>query len=34
VEEYAESGDPEGLYKKYHLSENHIAAKALELLQD
>ncbi|MFQ5539157.1 MAG: transketolase family protein [Candidatus Binatia bacterium] len=34
VEDYAESGDPEGLYKKYHLSEDHIAAKALELLQD
>jgi transketolase len=34
VEDYAESGDPEGLYKKYHLSEDHIAAKAQELLQD
>ncbi len=34
VEDYAESGDPEGLYKKYGLSEDHIAAKALELVQD
>jgi len=34
VENYAESGDPEGLYKKYGLSQDNIAAKALELLQD
>ncbi len=34
VEDYAESGDPEGLYRKYGLSEDNIAAKALELLQD
>ncbi|MFQ5849824.1 MAG: transketolase family protein [Candidatus Binatia bacterium] len=32
VEDFAESGDPEGLYKKYGLSEDNIAAKALELL--
>jgi transketolase len=34
VEDFAESGDPEGLYRKYGLSEDNIAAKALELLQD
>lgn len=34
VEDFAESGDPAGLYKKYGLSEENIAAKALELLQD
>ncbi|MBI4489128.1 MAG: transketolase family protein [Deltaproteobacteria bacterium] len=34
VEDFAESGDPDGLYKKYGLSEENIAAKALELLQD
>lgn len=34
VEAYAESGDPKGLYKKYGVSEENIAAKALELLQD
>jgi len=34
VEDFAESGDPEGLYKKYGLSEENIAAKTLELLQD
>jgi transketolase len=34
VEDYAESGDPDGLYKKYGLSEDNIAAKALELLHD
>lgn len=34
VEDYAESGDPSGLYKKYGLSEDNIAAKALELLGD
>ncbi len=34
VEDYGESGDPEGLYKKFHLSEDFIAEKALELLQD
>ncbi|MBI4527603.1 MAG: transketolase family protein [Deltaproteobacteria bacterium] len=32
VEDYAESGDPEGLYRKYGLSAENIAAKALELL--
>lgn len=34
VEDFAESGDPEGLYRKYGLSESNIAAKALELLED
>ncbi len=34
VEDYGESGDPEGLYGKYGLSAENIAAKALELLQD
>ncbi len=34
VEDYAESGDAEGLYRKYGLSEHSIAAKALELLQE
>ncbi|MBI2987807.1 MAG: transketolase family protein [Deltaproteobacteria bacterium] len=34
VEDFAESGDPEGLYQKYGLSQDNIAAKALELLQD
>jgi transketolase len=34
VNDYAESGDSDGLYKKYGLSEEHIEAKALELLQD
>jgi len=34
VEDYAESGDAEGLYKKYGLSEDNIAAKAMELMQD
>ena len=34
VEDFPESGDPEGLYKKYRLSEDSIAANALELLQD
>ncbi|MBI2997503.1 MAG: transketolase family protein [Deltaproteobacteria bacterium] len=34
VEDFAESGDAEGLYRKYGLSEDNIARKALELLQD
>lgn len=34
VEDFAESGDPEGLYKKYGLSEESIAAKTLELIRD
>jgi len=34
VGDYAESGDAEGLYKKYGLSEDNIAAKAVELFQD
>ncbi len=34
VEDYAESGDAEGLYKKYGLSEDNIVAKAMELFQD
>lgn len=34
VEDFAESGDPDGLYRKYGLSEDHIAAKALDLLED
>lgn len=34
VEDFAESGDAEGLYRKYGLSESNIAAKALELLED
>ncbi len=34
VEDYGESGDAEGLYRKYGLSEENIAARALELLQD
>jgi transketolase len=34
VEDFAESGDPEGLYRKYGLSEDNIAAKAFELLRD
>ncbi len=34
VEDFAESGDPEGLYKKYGLSQENIATKTLELLQD
>ncbi len=34
VEDYGESGDPEGLYRKYGLSAENIAAKALELLED
>lgn len=33
VEDYAESGDAAGLYKKYGLSEENIAAKAQELLK-
>lgn len=33
VEDYAESGDAAALYKKYGLSEENIAAKALELLK-
>jgi len=33
VEDFAESGDAEGLYKKYGLSEDNIAARALDLLQ-
>ena len=33
VEDYGESGDAEGLYRKYGLSEENIAARALELLQ-
>lgn len=34
VEDFAESGDAEGLYRKYGLSEDNIAAKAIELLRD
>lgn len=34
VEDYGESGDLEGLYGKYGLSAENIAAKAVELLQD
>ena len=34
VEDFGESGDAEGLYRKYGLSEENIAAKTLELLQD
>ena len=34
VEDFAESGDAEGLYRKYGLSEDNIARKALELLGD
>jgi transketolase len=34
VEDFAESGDAEGLYRKYGLSEDNITRKALELLQD
>ena len=34
VEDFAESGDPDGLYKKYGLSQENIAAKTLELFQD
>ncbi len=34
VEDFAESGDAEGLYKKYGLSEDNIAARALDLLQN
>lgn len=33
VEDFAESGDAEGLYRKYGLSEDNIAAKAIELLR-
>lgn len=34
VEDFAESGDAEGLYQKYGLSADNIAAKAIELLRD
>lgn len=34
VEDFGESGDAEGLYRKYGLSEENIAAKTLGLLQD
>ena len=34
VEDFGESGDAEGLYRKYGLSEENIAARTLELLQD
>jgi transketolase len=34
VEDFAESGDPDGLYKKYGLSQENIAAKTLELFQN
>ncbi|TAK05920.1 transketolase family protein [bacterium] len=34
VEDFGESGDAEGLYRKYGLSEENIAAKTLDLLQD
>ncbi len=34
VEDFAESGDPDGLYKKYGLSQENIAAKTIDLLQD
>ncbi|NIO11566.1 MAG: transketolase family protein [Deltaproteobacteria bacterium] len=33
VEDFGESGDAEGLYKKYGLSADNITAKTLELLQ-
>lgn len=32
VEDFAESGNPDGLYRKYGLCDENIAAKALELL--
>ncbi|MFQ5683395.1 MAG: transketolase family protein [Candidatus Binatia bacterium] len=32
VENYAESGDPEGLYKRYGLSKDHIVATAAEIV--
>lgn len=34
VEDFAESGDADGLYQKYGLSADNIAAKAIELLRD
>ena len=34
VEDFAESGDADGLYKKYGLSQENIAAKTLALFQD
>src|SRR5713226_930413 len=34
VEDFGESGDADGLYRKYGLSAENIAAKALDLLQD
>ena len=34
VEDYAESGDGVALYQKYGLSEDHIVAKAVELVKD
>ena len=32
VQDFAESGDTQGLYRKYGLSAEHVSATALELL--